>query len=440
MAVSKDKPIRQGYLLVPPLVLKKKWQKKYCVLYSFSNHGIERLELYDHEDDASKKSCTKLITLENCVKISLDPQKNQQFAFSIITKTATHLFASTTSEDSVEWVIACQGVAFRDTQSSTTIEEDNELYCPSGDAGVFHVILVSTDASTRCSLASGDYVLVVANEELQLRKSEAQTLLFTWPYRFIRRYSHKRGRFSFEAGRKCASGEGAFDFEHNNAQEIFKCVTCKMESMKQRLGGTRSVTGASVNGGSVYGDKSVQAVLRSGFGLAPGSPEIGLPNCADPMDDDEGLLELKGKIPRSRSPLVSRSSSESPINVAPKTQPRAPPKPERKNPPAKAASPPAQLHYDHVAERTDAWRTMGTDVHDRRPRSPSLPIFYPTSAHSDYDKLDHFGSTPKLDEDPAYSTICRAHDTSGYGTIRRTPPVIPRDVLPKDYVEYSTRV
>ncbi|CAA9993165.1 unnamed protein product, partial [Nesidiocoris tenuis] len=188
------------------------------------NHGIERLELYDHEDDASKKSCTKLITLENCVKISLDPQKNQQFAFSIITKTATHLFASTTSEDSVEWVIACQGVAFRDTQSSTTIEEDNELYCPSGDAGVFHVILVSTDASTRCSLASGDYVLVVANEELQLRKSEAQTLLFTWPYRrdlsILKFRNHQvhppllaqKGAFQFRSGPQMRERRGRLRF------------------------------------------------------------------------------------------------------------------------------------------------------------------------------------------------------------------------------------
>lgn len=32
------------------------------------------------------------------------------------------------------WICALQTVAFRDDVSKLTIEEDNDLYCPSGDS------------------------------------------------------------------------------------------------------------------------------------------------------------------------------------------------------------------------------------------------------------------------------------------------------------------
>ncbi|KAF6199438.1 hypothetical protein GE061_007464 [Apolygus lucorum] len=421
MAVAKDKPVKEGFLLVPPPKKVKKWQKKYCVLYSYSNLQKDRLEIYENEEEASKLYAAKvIIPLENCVKISLDPQKNQRFAFSIITKHATHLFSCLSSEESHDWVCACQGVAFRDTFSSTTIEEDNELYCPSGD-GIFTVVLVSTDASDRCGLSPGDYVLVVAPEELQLRIPGAHNLLYTWPFRFIRRYGHKKGRFNFEAGRKCASGEGTFDFEHNCAQDIFKCITTKMESMKQRLGGSSDRPGTLRTGMSGSMD----------FLSTPRSPEIGLPVAQ--MDVDEELAAAMTMSARSRSPLVSISSTMTPINVNTVVQTLAPMKPPRKNPPVPAPSP----RYDQVEVRSDAWRTLGSDspAHvERAPVQPQHDRPYPHNAvflrppppfkdftHSDYDKLDHFGSTPKLDEDPSYSTISR-QDTSGYGVIRKVQP------------------
>lgn len=83
------------------------------------------------------------------------------------------------------------------------------------------VKLHPTEASERCKLVSQNYILAVANSSLQL-KDEARRLLVMWPFSFIRKYGYKQGKFIFEAGRKCSTGEGVFHFEHTNYNEIYK--------------------------------------------------------------------------------------------------------------------------------------------------------------------------------------------------------------------------
>ncbi|XP_009571009.1 PREDICTED: docking protein 2-like, partial [Fulmarus glacialis] len=48
--------------------------------------------------------------------------------------------------------------------------------------------------------------------------------LFSWPYRFLRRFGRDKVTFSFEAGRRCASGEGNFEFETRQGNEIFQAI------------------------------------------------------------------------------------------------------------------------------------------------------------------------------------------------------------------------
>lgn len=55
------------------------------------------------------------------------------FLQQVVTKTSVHHFAGTSDEDCLDWISAFQRVAFQDTISRRTVEEDNELYSPSSD-------------------------------------------------------------------------------------------------------------------------------------------------------------------------------------------------------------------------------------------------------------------------------------------------------------------
>lgn len=53
-------------------------------MYKASKYGIERLEFFDNEEDANANvSGGRIITLENCVKITPDPQKIQPNVFVV---------------------------------------------------------------------------------------------------------------------------------------------------------------------------------------------------------------------------------------------------------------------------------------------------------------------------------------------------------------------
>lgn len=51
----------------------------------------------------------------------------------VVTKNNIYYFSAYSEEEMNEWISAFQAVAFKDNVSRQTIEEDNDLYCPSGD-------------------------------------------------------------------------------------------------------------------------------------------------------------------------------------------------------------------------------------------------------------------------------------------------------------------
>lgn len=166
--------------------------------------------------DTSRTSPIRIITLENCIKISHIDATH----FSVTTKTGTYEFETLSPSELIEWITAIQSVAFPDDTSKVcSIEEDNDLYCSSGE-GVFSVKLHSSEVSIRCGLEPKYYTLVLTSAAIQLKSDGV--LLYTWPYRFIRRYGCRDGKFMFEAGRMCETGEGTFYLEHSNQKEIYR--------------------------------------------------------------------------------------------------------------------------------------------------------------------------------------------------------------------------
>ena len=323
--------------------------------------------------------------------------------------------------------------------------------------------LVPSEASTRCKLEPGPYTLVVASAAIQLRDSLDHHLLFTWPYRYIRRYGYREGKFTFEAGRKCDTGEGAFHLEHSNQQEIFRCLSSKMKSMRKLLRGEAPSSPAIV-----CGDNQFQAALsmeaRSRSPLPPS------PTSATPLLD----LDFSAISQSSMKPLISPNidsktliTNNIPPLIKPKPQPSKPPRkhiqpisPQNKYPDVENTSfeigmgkyrklnvdsqcnvnvsqNPKPLSYDKVEVRKEAWRTMGIDdlthterlygesdsedeaeydkpavIHEPdgsvvKPSGSKILLTQISSKESteDYDKLQHFGSSSKLNNNPGYRHI-----------------------------------
>ncbi|XP_018571745.1 docking protein 2 isoform X2 [Anoplophora glabripennis] len=410
--MEQEEAIYKGFLLLPPVgkLLKKSWQQKHCLLFKASKFGIERLEIYDAAD--SKES--KILTLENCIKV----HAKSATIFCITTKTAIHEFATLTEQSLNEWLSAIQSVAFPEEGSRlTSIEEDNDLYCSSGE-GVFNVKLHHSPASQRCGLENKHYTLVLTSTSLQLRNIKDDKLLFTWPYCYIRRYGYKTGKFTFEAGRKCESGEGTFFLEHPNQQEIFRCLATKMKSMKKLLSGETSPV-------LDCGDLQLQAALsmearsRTPLPPSPTSQLIQDPNFKSQLslpDLDQALKKTKPAKP-PRKGVIPKKPFSSPTpsnNYVYETVGK----------------------YDDIEYRSDAWRTLGVDEPNhteqvneddeqedymswgqfkkeveniKPPVQPVAPKIITGSTtdldDSYYDKLNFFGSTSKLSTKSGYKQV-----------------------------------
>lgn len=286
--------------------------------------------------------------------------------------------------------------------------------------------LVSSEASDRCGLIPGHYTLVVTPAALQLRDSSEQHILFTWPYRFIRRYGYRSGKFTFEAGRKCESGEGTFHMEHSNQQEIFRCISSKMKSMKKLLTGESMHSSPAI----MCGDNQFQAAL--GMMARSRSPLPPSPTGSMPILDSElcALSSVKPLMPLPIEPFP-RATKPPPPPLKPKPQ-----KPPRKNPPhlkcildenddkgpeIKSYKTEGLSDYDDIEVRNEAWRTLGLGMmtHTERPFSiitgqdsnnidgrkiDNIQIFPQSPVEHHYDKLQHLGTT-KTSPKPGYRQI-----------------------------------
>ncbi|NWH69511.1 DOK1 protein, partial [Piaya cayana] len=87
----------------------------------------------------------------------------------------------------------------------------------------FEVTVKATESSERCRLW-GRCILRAGEEALELLDFQTLEIVYSWPYPFLRRFGRDKVTFSFEAGRRCASGEGNFEFETRQGNEIFQVI------------------------------------------------------------------------------------------------------------------------------------------------------------------------------------------------------------------------
>ncbi|KAM4745496.1 uncharacterized protein dok2 isoform 2-T2 [Anableps anableps] len=111
--------------------------------------------------------------------------------------------------------------------------EDNSLYSGRETVRDFKVSVRRTDASDRCRL-KGDGVLRADMDALHLLDKTGD-MLYTWPYRYLRRFGRDKSTFSFEAGRRCDSGEGSFEFDTKQGNLLFQVVEAAINLQKISL-------------------------------------------------------------------------------------------------------------------------------------------------------------------------------------------------------------
>ncbi|XP_013193652.1 docking protein 2 [Amyelois transitella] len=450
--MDQDDEIKSGYLLFPAggnmfnkFPKKKNWQQKYCILFNASKQGIERLEIYDNKDEVNTGAIPKIITLENCIKIT----HSSPNTITILTKSHTQQISAQSETETKEWVHALQTVAFKGRDSCPiSCDEDNDLYCSSGE-GIFSVKMCPSEASTRCGFEPTKYLLLLTSNTIELRDISDNKLYATWPYRYIRRYGYRQGKFTFEAGRKCDTGEGIFHLEHPNQSEIFKCLSLKMKTMKQMIGSD-----------NLNSPEHAEFNIQHSANLFPGSRT---PLIAARPDD----LNLSSLSFKTSSVSSSQQSSCTERDTAPLLMPKPALKPKPQKPPRKIINlpkhitkevpsstedssfsryshldnyepidqvkrepSPSSVPYDKIEVRTEAWKTLGIDEPEHIEHTPNLgdnpnciklisrsqdnlntpglilipsPVVDPEDEN--YDRLQYFGSTSKLNKSSRYKKM-----------------------------------
>ncbi|XP_043107136.1 docking protein 3 [Puntigrus tetrazona] len=108
--------------------------------------------------------------------------------------------------------------------------QENSLYDTAESVRDFLVIAVSTEAAVRCSLY-GDYILTPLPDCLLLKDHKTKKVLYKWPYCYVRKFGQDTLSFSFEAGRRCESGEGNFEFATHQGERLFNVVSAAIQNL-----------------------------------------------------------------------------------------------------------------------------------------------------------------------------------------------------------------
>ncbi|NXA04901.1 DOK2 protein, partial [Sapayoa aenigma] len=237
----------------------KKWKKFWGVLYRESSCSTARLELLEGSGPAEKprkaEGSKRLIRLSDCVHVAevggdaTCPKDTVPF---LLETTDRRFLLAADGTEVADWIQRLCELAFprsreeqaacRDgLQRSLATErefsmEENSLYSSRGKAVLeqaFEVTVRVTQSSQRCRLW-GRCILRAGEEALELRHFQTSEILYSWPYRFLRRFGRDKVTFSFEAGRRCTSGEGNFEFDTRQGNEIFQAIESAINAHRGR--------------------------------------------------------------------------------------------------------------------------------------------------------------------------------------------------------------
>uniref|UniRef100_A0A670Z7U9 Docking protein 3 n=1 Tax=Pseudonaja textilis TaxID=8673 RepID=A0A670Z7U9_PSETE len=225
--------------------VKKTWRKVWVQLFADSSFGVARLEYFEARDGGAAGKATlrkgerKVIRLSDCVSVERakdqsSPKDTVPFYLCMLER--NWLFAADQPNEWIEYIcqLAFQSSPVGSTSSSQPLMEENSIYSSWKEICEFPVSVFPTEASARCQL-KGNYLMVSLAEQLVLKDVQSGQIQYNWPYTFLRRFGQEKSVFSFEAGRRCDSGEGVFTFNTSQAAEICKAVSAAIEHQKAIL-------------------------------------------------------------------------------------------------------------------------------------------------------------------------------------------------------------
>ncbi|XP_052464383.1 docking protein 3 [Carassius gibelio] len=248
---------RKGMLYIHQQRFGKRWRKVWCVLVAEGRRSVSRLELYENKQSSFKQGSSKrkpdykqVIRLRECIQISeremADCPKDCA-AFYLETSDKLYVFAAQHSELK-GWIESLCEQAFPDTEAEQRLEresciysdpvssshtkemQENSLYDTAENVRDYLVMAVATEAAVRCSLY-GEYFLTPLPDCLFLKDVKTKKVLFKWPYSYVRKFGQDMLSFSFEAGRRCESGEGDFEFATHQAERLFNVVSAAIQNL-----------------------------------------------------------------------------------------------------------------------------------------------------------------------------------------------------------------
>ncbi|XP_067255499.1 docking protein 2 [Chanodichthys erythropterus] len=244
---------RKGTLYFHQQRFGKRWKKVWCVVAAEGRRSIARLEVYEHKHSSIKQGSNKrkpdykqVIRLRECIRISENEMADcpkDCAAFLLETSDKLYIFAAIHSEVK-GWIRSLCEQAFPNIEAEQRLQrescyysepvhremQENSIYDTAESVRDFLVIAVGTEAAIRCNLY-GDYILTPLPDCLILKDIKTKKELFKWPYCYVRKFGQDTLSFSFEAGRRCESGEGNFEFATHQGERLFNVVSAAIQNL-----------------------------------------------------------------------------------------------------------------------------------------------------------------------------------------------------------------
>ncbi|CAL8332983.1 unnamed protein product [Arctogadus glacialis] len=247
---------KQGLVLIQQQRFGKRWKRVWLMLFMESSCSIARLEYFDCKDGAAavldrcdkalkrQQDSKKVIRLSDCIRVAAVPADGcPRDKGTFLVETTDKLFVFAVDEQHLDdWTHTLCETAFPSKRCSLQKRgrndkegmEDNSLYSSRETLRDFRVCVRRTKAAERCGL-TGVCVLRTDAESLHLLDPSSHQLLFSWPYRFLRRFGRDKTSFSFEAGRRCDSGEGSFEFDTRQGNTLFQALDTAIKAHPEVL-------------------------------------------------------------------------------------------------------------------------------------------------------------------------------------------------------------